>query len=82
MYLFDRKRKISLDYRQLFNRFEVSANFIPVSLNFDIIKQLPKIKLPELHDRTIVATAKILDAKLTSRDRAIIKSGLIETIWK
>lgn len=74
--------KISLDYKQLLNKFEVSANFIPVSLNFDIIRQLPEIKLTELHDRIIVATAKILNAKLISRDEEIVRSGLIETIWK
>jgi hypothetical protein len=35
---------------------------------------LPEIKLPELHDRIIVATAKILGAKLITKDKDIVES--------
>jgi predicted nuclease of predicted toxin-antitoxin system len=34
---------------------------------------LPEIKLPELHDRIIVATAKILKAKLITKDKDIVR---------
>jgi PIN domain nuclease of toxin-antitoxin system len=73
--------KIALDYKELFNKFEISNNFIPVSLNLEIVKMLPEIKLPELHDRVIVATAKILGAKLITKDKDIVESRLVETIW-
>jgi PIN domain nuclease of toxin-antitoxin system len=73
--------KIALDYKELFNKFEISNNFIPVSLNLEIVKMLPEIKLPELHDRIIVATAKILGAKLITKDKDIVESRLVETIW-
>jgi PIN domain nuclease of toxin-antitoxin system len=73
--------KIALDYKELFNKFEISNNFIPVSLNLEITKMLPEIKLPELHDRIIVATAKILGAKLITKDKDIVESRLVETIW-
>ena len=39
---------------------------------------LPEIKLPELHDRIIVATAKILRAKLITKDKDIVESRLSE----
>jgi PIN domain nuclease of toxin-antitoxin system len=74
--------KIALDYKELFNKFEISNNFIPVSLNLEIVKMLPEIELPELHDRIIVvAAAKILGAKLITKDKYIVESGLVETIW-
>ncbi|MDT7859236.1 MAG: PIN domain-containing protein [Candidatus Aenigmarchaeota archaeon] len=80
VYLVERG-KIALDYKELFNKFEISNNFITVSLNLEIVKMLPEIKLPELHDRIIVATAKILGAKLITKDKDIVESRLVETIW-
>jgi predicted nucleic acid-binding protein len=62
-------------------KFRISSNFIPISLNLEITEMLPEIKLPELHDRIIVATAKILGAKLITKDKDIVESGLVETIW-
>ena len=75
------KGKISLDVKELFNKFEISLNFIPVSFNFEVVKLLPSIKIKELHDRIIVATSKLLNAKLITKDREIRNSGLVETIW-
>lgn len=72
---------INLNYDDLLNRIEISRNFIPVSLNFQVMKHLPEIKLKEIHDRIIVATAKILNTKLITKDKEIKKSGIIETVW-
>jgi len=66
-------------------KFRISSNFTPISLNLEIVKMLPEIKLPELHDRIIVATAKVLGAKLITKDKDIdkdiVESRLAETIW-
>ena len=61
-------------------KFRVSSSFTPISLNLEITKMLPEIKLPE-DDRIIVTTAKILGAKLITKDKDIVESGLVETIW-
>lgn len=34
-----------------------------------------------MHDKIIIATAKILNAKLITKDEKIIESGYVETIW-
>jgi len=73
--------KISLAIKELLNRFEISLNFIPVSFNFEVLKLLPTIKITEIHDRIIVATSKLLNAKLITDDEEIINSGLVETVW-
>jgi len=73
--------KVKLNFTSLFSKFEKSNNFIVVPLNFGIVKALPNIALRELHDRIIVATAKLLDMPLVTKDKEIVKSDLIKTIW-
>ncbi len=73
--------KIELDYEDLLMRIDMSKNFIVTSFNFQLLKLLPEIKFDEIHDRIIVATAKMLKAELITRDSEIIKSGIVETIW-
>ena len=74
-------KKIALNLKELFVKFETGGNFMPVSLNFEIIKEISKVKLEELHDRIIVATARLLDAKLITKDSDIVNSKLVETVW-
>ena len=73
--------RIKVGYRGLFSRFEDANNFVVVPLDFEIVKMLPGIKLSELHDRIIVATAKSLNAVLITKDKEIAKSGLVKTAW-
>lgn len=42
---------------------------------------IPRDKLADPWDRFIVATAKVLDAPLVTRDQEIRDSGLVPTIW-
>ena len=72
--------KIELDFDDLLRKIEMSKNFISVSFNLPVMKLLPGIRLEELHDRVIVATAKILDAKLITKDREIRDSGIVEVV--
>jgi predicted nuclease of predicted toxin-antitoxin system len=44
-----------------------------------MLKDVPNIY--ELHDKIIVATAKLLDAKVITKDVDIQNSKLVETIW-
>ena len=72
--------KIELDFDDLPGRIAMSRNFIPASLNFNVLQMLPEIPLNVLHDRIIVATAKILDARLITKDKLIRESGLVEVL--
>jgi len=45
------------------------------------MRLLPEIEVGELHDRIIVATAKILNAKLITRDKEIRKAGVVDVVW-
>ena len=76
------KKKIILTYEGLFSRFDESNNFIVAPLNLDITKHVSEINLKELHDRIIVATAEFLNATLITKDKEIIKSGIVKTIWQ
>jgi len=73
--------KIELDFDDLLGRLGRSKNFIPTSFNFQVMKLLPEINLRELHDRIIIATAKILNASLITKDRVIRESGLVAVVW-
>jgi hypothetical protein len=68
MCVFVRNSENSFELQRVVQQVWISNNFIPVSLNLEITKMLPEIKLSELHDRIIVATAKILKAKLITED--------------
>ena len=58
---------------------EVEISF-PHHFNFQVMKLLPEIKLKELHDRVIVATAKILNAKLLTEDKEIRESKIVDVV--
>jgi len=81
LYLLE-KGKIELDFDDLLRRIEMSKNFIPASFIFPVMRILPEIGLKELHDRVIVATAKMLNAKLLTKDRwKIREAGIVEVVW-
>ncbi len=81
VYLVERG-KIDLNFGSLFSKLRVGGNFIPASLTLDIVGGIPAVPLSELHDRIVVATAQILEAKLLTKDEQIVSSGIVETIWK
>ena len=47
----------------------------------DAFTQIPRATLSDPWDRFIVATAQVHGAPLVTRDGAIHKAGLVETIW-
>lgn len=73
--------KIALDFDELLARIEESDNFIVVSFDFGIVKLLPLINAPELHDRIIVATARLLGAVLITKDKEIVESEDVRVVW-
>jgi predicted nucleic acid-binding protein len=76
------KKKISLGIEEVLKRIVKGGNFVIVPFDFPICERV--MKLPhdlELHDRIIVATARIYAAKVLTKDEKITKSGVVEVIW-
>ena len=71
-------KKIELDFPELLRKIEASSDFVPVPLDFQTIKFMPENL--EIHDQIVVATARVLNAKLVTRDRKIRKLGIVECV--
>lgn len=59
----------------------MSFNYQIYPLDEKVVFECKDVKLPDPNDRIIVATAKLLNAKLVARDKKIADSKLIETVW-
>ena len=72
--------KIDLDFPSLLNRIKMEKKFIPANLDMEILRLLP-IMEGEIHDRIIVATTKMLNATLITKDREVKRAGIIQVVW-
>jgi predicted nucleic acid-binding protein len=76
------KLKRVLDYARAYTHLNTVGQFVLLAdepgatLDFE-----RNAAAKEMHDRMIVGTAARLGAPLITRDDAIIKSGLVPTIW-
>lgn len=78
--IFD-KKKVRFDFQGLILKIAESRNFIIAEMNWNLILEVERTKgFKDLHDRVIVATAKLFGAPLLSRDR-IIRQVYRKTIW-
>jgi len=69
--IFD-KKKIDLDFEDIVSKILQASNFIFSEINWSLVLEVNKVKgLRDLHDRVIVATARVFDASLISRDKTI-----------
>jgi len=76
------KKRIKVDYEEVLEKIDNSSNFEIYPLDIDTLRVARNITIiSELHDRIIVATAKLLDAKLLTKDENIQKSNVVEVIW-
>jgi predicted nucleic acid-binding protein len=76
------KKRISIDYEELIDKIEENSSFEIYPLDVNVLRILRGIPdIYELHDRIIVATAKLLKAKVITKDVDIQNSNIVETIW-
>ena len=81
MYVSKRGR-IGLTFQKTLGLIEGMENFQISSLDSDILKTADSIKTDlEMHDRLIVATAIWSGYPLVTRDKKIVESKLVKTIW-
>ena len=70
------KHKVDLEFLDIIETIKNSSNYIINPLDLEVILKCHELKsIPELHDRIIVATAILLDAKLITKDTTITNSG-------
>ena len=76
------KKRISVNYEELLDEIEKGSNFEIYPLDVNVLKTLKEIKgISELHDKIIYAIAKLLEAKVITKDADIQSSNMVETIW-
>ncbi|MFH1722848.1 MAG: PIN domain-containing protein [Candidatus Altiarchaeota archaeon] len=76
------KHELEKTYTEILKKIDSSLNFVVVSFDYRVLKVARDIKtIAEIHDRIIVATAKITSAQILTRDKNISKSKWVETIW-
>lgn len=79
--IFDRK-KVNFDFKILFEKIRKSENYIIIPLDHRILLQMMETKeVSELHDKIIVATAKLLDTPLITKDAVLADLKTIATVW-
>lgn len=75
------KEKVHFDFQALMLRVTNARNFIIAELNWNLVLEVERTKgFKDLHDRVIVATARLFDAPLLSKDR-IIRKLYQKTVW-
>ena len=76
------KHRAELRFKSVLDKIQNTLNYPLYPLDTRIIVECQTLKqIPELHDRVIVATAKLLNAKLITKDKQIKESKLVEVIW-
>jgi len=75
------KKKITFEVDDLISRILQADNFVISEIDLSIILETIKLKqFEDIHDRIIVATARIFDGYIISKDREI-KKLYSQTIW-
>src|SRR3990172_4142214 len=78
--IFD-KKKVTFDFKALFSRIRESENYVIIPLDQRILLQMVETKeVTELHDKIIVATAKLLESPLITKDGFLLKLKTIATV--
>jgi len=76
------KHKAELVFEDIMQKIQNSMNYPVYPLDMRVIAECQNLKeFHELHDRVIVATARLLNAKLITKDEEIKKSGVVEAVW-
>jgi len=66
--------KVEFDFQRMYQLIKDETEFEIVSFTSEILEEAMRIKIPEIHDRIIVATAKFYKAGILTQDRIILES--------
>lgn len=81
LFLCERKNIIK-KFTEIIEKISNGTNYVVYNLDLEIIVECKNLnKIPEMHDRIIVATAKILDAGIITKDKEIKEFSNLKIIW-
>jgi len=76
------KRRIAISPRSVVSYFEQFPNYKESPMSFVVIQPAAEITdIPELHDRLIADTARVLNLSLITNDPIIQASAFVRTVW-
>jgi PIN domain nuclease of toxin-antitoxin system len=76
------KRKEEVKFQEIMQKIRGKFNYQIYPLDEEVILKCQDIaQIDEMHDRIIVGTAKLLNAKLITKDTKIVNSKTVETVW-
>lgn len=76
------KHKAELMFEDVMQKIQNSLNYPVYPLDMRVVEECQNLKeFHELHDRVIVATAKLLNAKVITKDDEIKNSGIVGVVW-
>ena len=74
------KGKVEFDFQNMYQLIKNEPEFEIISFTPEILEEVMRTKIPEIHDRIIVATARFYKAGILTKDRIIFDSGEVEMI--
>ncbi len=76
------KGRVTISFKQTLTEIEASDIFRISPLNLEVLQVAADIGITlEMHDRLIIATAKVSNATLITCDTRITESGVVSTLW-
>lgn len=85
IYLAERKRIDPAELDRLFSLLNMApANYTIIPLDAEVVHTLrtvDRVKVPEMPDRVIMATAKHLGVELITRDSTMAAAGIVPIVW-
>jgi PIN domain nuclease of toxin-antitoxin system len=76
------KHKVDIKFMDIIEEIDNSSNYFIHPLDMEVILKCHELlKIPELHDRVIVAISLLLDAKLITKDAIITEPKNVEVVW-
>ena len=76
------KRRVQISLEEVLRKVEESDNFLISPFKVEHILQLVQLtSVPEMHDRLMVAEARLWNAALITKDETIRGLGIVPTIW-
>ena len=76
------KRRIQISLGEVEEYLMRYPNYKEYPMSFSVIQKASEITdIPELHDRLIAATARLLNLELITNDPVIAGSTFVRTIW-
>jgi predicted nucleic acid-binding protein len=75
-------RKVNVQFDSLMDSIQNARNYSTYPLGVNVISSMKSLRTEySIHDAAIVATAKILDAPVITRDEVIRRLGDAKVIW-